>query len=67
LLVRVEVETRMDVDTRVGVETTGSETVTMTDAEVAGKTTTVNSALIIIHCFAVAVSVSATFANPNSG
>jgi hypothetical protein len=55
----------MDVDTRVGVETTGSETVTMTDAEVAGKTATVNSAPVINHCFAV--SVSATFANPNSG
>jgi hypothetical protein len=57
----------MDVDTRVGVETTSSETVTMTDAEVAGKTTTVNSAPIIIRYFVVAVSAAATFANPNWG
>jgi hypothetical protein len=60
----------MDVDTRVGVETvdtTSSETVTMTDAEVAGRTTTVNSAPIIIRYFVVAVSAAAMFANPNSG
>ena len=60
----------MDVDTRVGVETidaTSSETVTMTDAEMAGKTTTVNSAPIIIRYFVVAVSAAAMFANPNSG
>jgi hypothetical protein len=50
-----------------GMDTTSSETVTMTDADMAGKTTTVGSAPIIICYFVVAVSAAATFANPNWG
>ena len=49
-------------DTRVGVETTGTETVARTEAEMAGKTTTattVNSASVVIHCFVAAISTAA--------
>jgi hypothetical protein len=52
----------VEMDTRVGVETTGTETVARTEAEMAGKTTTVNSASVVIHCFVAAISAAARWA-----
>jgi hypothetical protein len=48
----------VDVDSRVGVETTGTETVAGTEAQMAGKTTTVNNGPVIIHYFVAAISAA---------
>jgi hypothetical protein len=65
LLILVDVDSRVGAETT-GAETTGAETVAGTEAQMAGKTTTVNNGPVIIHYFVVVIG-AATFANPNPG